>query len=149
MKPLLSVRPAAGADGDPSRVINIGSISGILPQDVPTHAYDVSKAAVHHLTKKIAADFARPAAGARAITVNAIAPGFVPSKMSAGLAKWGADQAALAANVPLGRCGDESDMAGVALYLASRASAWVTGAIVPVDGGATGTARVPVVPSAL
>ena len=52
---------------------------------------------------------------------------------------------AIAASVPLGRCGDEADMAGAALYLSSPASAWITGAILPVDGGATGTVRIPVV----
>ncbi len=55
---------------DPGRIINIGSIAGIISQEAPTHAYDVSKAAVHHLTKKMAADLA-----SRQITVNAIAPG--------------------------------------------------------------------------
>ena len=60
--------------------INIGSIAGIISQEAPTHAYDVSKAAVHHLTKKMAADLAK-----KNITVNAIAPGYVPSRMSKGL----------------------------------------------------------------
>jgi len=158
MRPLLSaaskladdgpMQSTVGAAADPARVINIGSIAGILPQDVPTHAYDVSKAALHHLTKKMAADLSRPDAayGPRAITVNAIAPGFVPTKMSQGLATWGADMQALAANVPLGRCGTDADMAAVAIFLSSPASAWMTGAIIPVDGGATGAACVPVLP---
>lgn len=57
---------------------------GIVPQEAPTHAYDASKAAVHNLTKKFAADLAP-----RHITVNCVAPGFVPSRMSAGLGTWG------------------------------------------------------------
>lgn len=150
MRPLLSAMPpgaADAADAGPSRVINVGSIAGVLPQDVPTHAYDVSKAAIHHLTKKLAADFARPeAASSRGIAVNAIAPGFVPTKMSKGLAAWGADEAVLASNVPLGRCGTEADMAAAVLFLCSPASSWMTGVILPVDGGATGTARIPVIP---
>ncbi|KAL3817562.1 hypothetical protein ACHAXA_010581 [Cyclostephanos tholiformis] len=65
---------------DPGRIINVGSVTGLMPQDAPTHAYDVSKAAVHHLTKKFAADLAP-----RGITVNAIAPGYVLTRMSKGL----------------------------------------------------------------
>lgn len=84
MKPLLSAPSDASSDAGPARVINVGSLVGILPQNTPTHAYDVSKAAVHHLTKKLAAEFARPVVeGARPITVNAIAPGFVRTKVRA------------------------------------------------------------------
>ena len=132
---------------DLARVINIGSIAGVLPQDVPTHAYDVSKAAIHHLTKKLSADLARPqAAGQRGIAVNAIALGFVPTKMSKGLEAWGADEKVLSASVPLGRCGNVQDVAGAVLYLASPAGSWLTGAIVPIDGGATGARLIPVMP---
>ena len=109
----------------------------------------MSKAALHHLTRKLAAEFARraPAAGGderaapTGVTVNAIAPGFVPSRMSAGLAAWGADPADFGAAIPLGREGREADMAGAALFLASPAAAWMTGVILPVDGGTTGTTR--------
>lgn len=60
---------------DPGRVINVGSIAGIMPQPIPTFAYDASKAAVHHLTKKLATEFAdRKKQGGHSITVNAIAP---------------------------------------------------------------------------
>jgi NAD(P)-dependent dehydrogenase (short-subunit alcohol dehydrogenase family) len=64
---------------DPARIINIGSVAGIMPQEAPTHAYDVSKAAVHQLTRKFAGELAR-----EHITVNCLAPGFVPSRMSKG-----------------------------------------------------------------
>lgn len=172
MKPLLSLNPMQGTQDNPARVINVGSIAGMVPQNVPTHAYDVSKAALHHLTKKLAGELVVPAyKGARAITVNAIAPGYVRTRvrsetnvcrecvvylliplslsaaqMSEGLSTWGADGEALASSVPLGRCGEAHDMVGVVIYLASPASAWVTGVVIPVDGGTTGAACIPVVP---
>ena len=122
---------------DPARVINIGSIVGIIPQAAPTHAYDASKAAVHQLTKKLAADLAP-----KSITVNAVAPGFVPSRMSDGLGAWGATQEVIAKSIPLKRMGTEEDMAGACLYLSSRAGAWCTGVILNVDGGAVGGIQV-------
>lgn len=116
---------------DPGRIINIGSIAGIISQEAPTHAYDVSKAAVHHLTKKMAADLAP-----RQITVNAIAPGYVPSRMSQGLTNYVGDASKIAEAIPLKRMGDEDDMAGAAIYLSSKAASWTTGVILNVDGGA-------------
>lgn len=120
------------ATNDPGRIINIGSIAGIVSQEAPTHAYDVSKAAVHHLTKKMAADLAP-----RGITVNAIAPGYVPSRMSMGLKAYGATEEKIEASIPLGRMGGEDDMAGAAIFLSSKAGSWTTGLILTVDGGAT------------
>jgi len=117
---------------DPGRIINIGSIAGIISQEAPTHAYDVSKAAVHHLTKKMAADLAK-----RQITVNAIAPGYVPSRMSQGLENYvGGDSSKITGAIPLKRMGNEDDMAGAAIYLSSKAGSWTTGVILNVDGGA-------------
>jgi NAD(P)-dependent dehydrogenase (short-subunit alcohol dehydrogenase family) len=123
---------------DPARIINIGSVVGIVPQDAPTHAYDVSKAAVHQLTRKFASEFAP-----QHITVNCLAPGFVPSRMSAGLKAWGANEDTIASQTPLGRMGGPDDMAGACLYFASRAGSWCTGVILPVDGGAVGAATIP------
>lgn len=123
---------------DPARIINIGSVVGFVPQAAPTHAYDVSKAAVHQLTKKFAADLAP-----KHITVNCLAPGFVPSRMSDGLASWGASREVIAQNVPLGRMGNENDMAGACLYFSSQAGAWCTGVILNVDGGAVGALQIP------
>lgn len=122
---------------DPARVINVGSIVGMIPQAAPTHAYDVSKAAVHQLTRKLAADLAP-----NHITVNCLAPGFVPSRMSKGLGTWGATQEKIAQSIPLGRMGNEEDMSGACLYFASRAGAWCTGVILNVDGGAIGAIQV-------
>jgi NAD(P)-dependent dehydrogenase (short-subunit alcohol dehydrogenase family) len=123
---------------DPARIINIGSVAGILPQEAPTHAYDISKAAVHHLTRKFAADLA-----SKSITVNCVAPGFVPSRMSSGLASWGGTAAKLAANVPLQRLGNENDMAGACIYFCSPAGSWCTGVVLPVDGGTVGAMQIP------
>ena len=116
---------------DPGRIINIGSIAGIMTQEAPTHAYDVSKAAVHHLTKKMAADLAP-----KNVTVNAIAPGYVPSRMTQGLEMYGVDKESIASSIPLGRMGEEDDMAGAAIFFSSKAGSWTTGAVLNVDGGA-------------
>ena len=128
----------AATTRDPARIINIGSVTGMIPQEAPTHAYDVSKAAVHQLTKKLAADFA-----SHSVTVNAVAPGFVPSRMSQGLATWGGDAETVAANIPLGRMGNEDDMGGACIYLSSKAGAWCTGVILNVDGGTVGATQIP------
>ena len=118
---------AATAD-DPARVINIGSIDGIQVPIMETYAYSTSKAAVHQLTRHLARQLGR-----RQITVNAIAPGPFESKMMAETLRNFGDS--IAASSPLGRIGRPDDMAGAAIFLASRAGAYVTGAILPVDGG--------------
>jgi NAD(P)-dependent dehydrogenase (short-subunit alcohol dehydrogenase family) len=127
MLPLLE---AAAAPGDPARVINVGSIDGLRVPPWPTYAYSASKAGLHHLTRVLAREL-----GPRGITVNAIAPGPFESKMMAETLRRFGDQIAAAA--PLGRIGRPDDMAGAARYLASRAGAYVTGAVLPVDGGIT------------
>lgn len=126
---LLPLLENAATKERPARVINIGSIAGIRSQMAPTYAYDISKAAVHSLTQKLANDFAY-----KNITVNAIAPGYVPTKMSKGLLTYTSKED-IDSNIPMGRGGTPEDMAGAALYLSSRASAWVTGVILTVDGG--------------
>jgi NAD(P)-dependent dehydrogenase (short-subunit alcohol dehydrogenase family) len=116
--------------GDPARVINIGSIDGLRVPMLDTYAYSASKAAVHHLTRVLAQQLA-----SRKITVNAVAPGPFESKMMAETLKNFGD--VIVAGCPLGRIGEPEDMAGIAIYLASRAGAYVTGAVIPVDGGIT------------
>jgi NAD(P)-dependent dehydrogenase (short-subunit alcohol dehydrogenase family) len=113
---------------DPSRIINIGSIDGLRVPRLPIYSYAASKAGIHHLTRVLASEL-----GPRWITVNAIAPGPFESKMMAAtLEQFGE---AIAAAAPLRRIGRPDDMAGTAVYLASRAGAYVTGAVIPVDGG--------------
>jgi NAD(P)-dependent dehydrogenase (short-subunit alcohol dehydrogenase family) len=122
----------AARPGDPARVINIGSIDGLKPPALDTFSYSASKAAVHHMTRVLAKKLA-----ARGITVNAVAPGPFHSKMMAATFERFGEM--IVASCPMGRAGEPEDMAGVAIYLASRAGAWVTGAVIPVDGGITTT----------
>jgi NAD(P)-dependent dehydrogenase (short-subunit alcohol dehydrogenase family) len=119
---------ATASAADPARVINIGSIDGLHVPALETYAYSTSKAAVHHLTRVLARKLAE-----KHITVNAVAPGPFQSKMMKETLELFED--AIVASVPLRRIGQPEDMAGVALYLASRAGAYVTGAVIPVDGG--------------
>ncbi|HUI47280.1 MAG TPA: SDR family oxidoreductase [Acidimicrobiia bacterium] len=125
---LVPMLEAAGTADDPARVINIGSIDGIQVPLLETYAYSTSKAAVHQLTRHLARQLGR-----RNITVNAVAPGPFESKMMAATLRDFGDS--IARSSPLGRIGRPDDMAGVAIYLASRAGAYVTGAVIPVDGG--------------
>lgn len=118
---------AAARPGDPARVINVGSIDGLTVPALETYAYSASKAAAHHLTRVLARKLAPK------ITVNAIAPGPFESKMMAATLDRFRD--VIVQGCPLGRIGEPEDMAGVAIYLASRAGAYVTGAVIPVDGG--------------
>jgi NAD(P)-dependent dehydrogenase (short-subunit alcohol dehydrogenase family) len=125
---LIPLLAAAGKPGDPARVINIGSIDGLHVPIVDNFAYSASKAAVHHMTRVLAAKL-----GERHISVNAIAPGPFESRMT----EWMFDNMrdAIIARCPLGRIGAPTDMAGIAVFLASRAGSYVNGAVIPVDGG--------------
>jgi NAD(P)-dependent dehydrogenase (short-subunit alcohol dehydrogenase family) len=125
---LLPLLEAAATPDDPARVINVGSIDGLTVPTFPTYAYAASKAGLHHLTRVLAREL-----GPSGITVNAVAPGPFESKMMAQTLRDFGEQ--IAAASPLGRIGRPDDMAGVALYLAGRAGAYVTGAVIPVDGG--------------
>ncbi len=130
---LLPLLEQAATGQDPARIIMVGSIDGLNVNRLPTFSYGPSKAAVHHLTRMLASHLA-----GRNITANAIAPGPFPSKMMAHTLDTIGEQ--IREGVPLGRIGEPADMAGVAIYLASKASSYVTGVVIPVDGGITGCA---------
>lgn len=129
VKELTPMLEAAGTHDDPARIINVGSIDAFHVPAHETYAYTSSKAALHQLTIHLASQLA-----GRHITANIIAPGLFPSKMLAGtLERKGVD--AIVAPIPMKRLTGPSDMAGAAIYLASRAGAYVTGVVLPVDGG--------------
>jgi NAD(P)-dependent dehydrogenase (short-subunit alcohol dehydrogenase family) len=125
---VLPMLEQAATQDDPGRVINIGSIDGLHVPRMSTYSYATSKAAIHQLTRVLAREL-----GPRHITVNAVAPGPFESKMMAQTLRDFGD--AIAASSPLGRIGRPDDMAGVAVFLSSRAGSYVTGAVIPVDGG--------------
>jgi NAD(P)-dependent dehydrogenase (short-subunit alcohol dehydrogenase family) len=121
---------AAAPGGAPGRVINIGSTAGLRPGGRDNFAYSASKAALHMLTRQLALELAP-----RGICVNALAPGPFPAPLMEGsaLRRGGVD--VVIAGVPLGRLGSPADIAGATIFLGSAASAYVTGVILPVDGG--------------
>jgi NAD(P)-dependent dehydrogenase (short-subunit alcohol dehydrogenase family) len=125
---LLKPLEAAATEEDPARIINIGSVDGLAIPKLETYSYPASKAAVHHLTRVLAHHL-----GKRNISVNAIAPGPFESKMMEYTLKN--HQSNIEKNLPRGRIGTPEDMVGAVIYLSSRAGAYVTGAIIPVDGG--------------
>jgi len=124
---LLPLLQAAGTADDPARVINVGSIDGIHVPILETYSYSSSKAAVHQLTRHLAKQLAPT------VTVNAIAPGPFESKMMAATLDAFGDQ--IARDAPMKRIGRPDDMAGTAIFLSSRAASYITGAVLPVDGG--------------
>ena len=133
MQALLPALRRAGTADDPARIINIGSIAAIHVAASPNYSYASSKAGLHQLTRVLAREL-----GPQHVTVNAVAPGVFPSQMMAATIDAIGDM--IAAKAPLRRLGRDDDMAGVAVFLASRAGAYLTGTIVPVDGGTATTA---------
>lgn len=125
LAPLL--RNAATSD-DPARVINIGSVDGLTAPAVENYPYSASKAAVHHLTRHLARFLAESH-----INVNAIAPGPFPTKMTEWLLQEHGEE--INSMIPRRRTGTPGDAAGAAIFLASPASSYITGAVIPLDGG--------------
>ncbi|MGK0500696.1 MAG: 2-deoxy-D-gluconate 3-dehydrogenase [Oceanicoccus sp.] len=125
---LLPLLRKSGTHEDPARVINIASINGLVNPKVPNYSYSASKAAVVQMTRHLAVDLAT-----ENINVNAIAPGVFPSKMMAfTLDNY---EQEIVASVPRQRIGQPEDIAGTVIYLCSRASAWVVGHTLVLDGG--------------
>jgi NAD(P)-dependent dehydrogenase (short-subunit alcohol dehydrogenase family) len=125
---LLPLLRNAATQDDPARVVNIGSIDGILQPTLESYAYSASKAAVHHLTRNLAKHLAKDN-----INVNAIAPGPFDTKMLGPVLAVARKQ--VEDSVPRGRVGRDDDMIGAAIFYCSRASSYVTGTVLPVDGG--------------
>ncbi len=128
---LLPLLDAAASAADPARVINIGSVDGLHLSKFENFSYSPSKAAVHHLTRMTATHLA-----SRNITVNAIAPGPFETTMMAPMIEQMGDS--IRAAVPLQRFGQPADAAGLAIFLGARASAFITGTVIPLDGGIIG-----------
>lgn len=133
IRELLPELQAAGSADDPARIINIGSVAGKVTERLSAYSYSASKAAIHMLSRDLAGDLA-----ARNINVNAILPGFFPTKMTAHMRDEDSVDPALLNHIPMRRMGRADEIAGAVVFLASRAGAYVTGAEIPVDGGLVG-----------
>jgi NAD(P)-dependent dehydrogenase (short-subunit alcohol dehydrogenase family) len=121
---------AGSLPGDPARIVNIGSVDGHAVGTFDNFAYSAAKAGIHHLTRVLARRL-----GARGITVNCVAPGPIRTKMTAQLLAEAEPR--LLAATPLHRLAEADDVAGALVYLTARSGSFVTGSVIPVDGGAT------------
>src|SRR5437764_7989301 len=129
---LPALRAAASAE-DPARVINIGSVDGLRVPVMENYSYSAAKAGIHMLTRHLAKQLAP-----EHITVNAVAPGPFESKMTAFMFATDEGRRAVEEMVPLHRAGRQDDAAGLVRFLSSRAGSYLTGTIIPLDGGITG-----------
>lgn len=128
---LLPLLQQGATDDDPARVINIGSIGGVMGPSNMAYAYGASKAALQQLTRNLAADLT-----ALKVTVNAILPGYFPSDMTDGFftAQPGLKDE-IVNRTPRGRLGTAEDIAGLTIALCGRSGAYLSGTITPLDGG--------------
>lgn len=121
-----------GTVDDPARIILISSIHGLSNPGLPSYSYSASKAACAHLTSHLATDLAP-----RHINVNGIAPGFFPSQMTKELVENETMNKRALSQIPLNRLGHPEDIAAAAIYLSSRAGAFLCGHTIVLDGGQT------------
>lgn len=133
VREMLPLLRAASAPGDPARIINIGSLAGSAVERLQAYSYAASKAALHHLTRELAAEL-----GPQGIAANAVVPGYFPSKMTAHIRAEAEAERALIERVPLRRLGAAEDIGGLCLMLASRAGAYLNGTELHLDGGMHG-----------
>lgn len=128
---LLPLLLTSASSQQPARVINIGSIMGLVPAAENAYSYCASKAALHHLTKILAKEYS-----GKGITFNALALGLFPSGITAaaGAAAEGMDEL-IKENMPYGRLGEPDEVVSVILYLCGSGGSYTTGAVIPVDGG--------------
>jgi len=128
---LMPLLLAAGTAENPARVINIGSIAGIMGGSNMAYAYGASKAALHQLTRTLASDLS-----SQHITVNAVAPGYFPSEMTDGFftAQPGLKEA-IVETTPRGRLGTAEDIGGLCIALCGRAGAFLSGTVTALEGG--------------
>tara|TARA_R110000772_G_scaffold268731_1_gene398338 strand:- start:47156 stop:47938 length:783 start_codon:yes stop_codon:yes gene_type:complete len=135
VRELLPLLEKSGAKDvvDPARVMNIGSLAGKKVERLDAYSYVASKAAIHHLSKEMAAVLAE-----RNIAVNTIVPGYFPTKMTAHIRGDDEESQKLATRIPLGRMGAAEDIVGLCIFLSSRAGAYITGGELVLDGGIAG-----------
>ncbi len=113
-----------------AKIINVSSVAGMSSASMSAYAYGPSKAAANQLTRMLASEFA-----SKYISVNAIAPGLFPSKMTDFMMPDENAEQVIGKAIPLGRVGQTEDMQGLAVFLASRAGDYLTGTVIPIDGG--------------
>jgi NAD(P)-dependent dehydrogenase (short-subunit alcohol dehydrogenase family) len=130
---LLPQMRETASPSDPARIVNIGSVDGLRVPTTDNFSYTASKAAVHMLTRHLAARLA-----SESITVNAIAPGLFLTKMTAYLLDDPDQRKLIEAAIPMRRIGTPDDLVGAVTFLCSRAGAYLTGTVIPIDGGITG-----------
>jgi NAD(P)-dependent dehydrogenase (short-subunit alcohol dehydrogenase family) len=130
---MLPALKAAARESDPSRIINIGSITGSVVEPLNAYSYSASKAGLQHLSRVLAADLAE-----HSITVNSIVPGYFPTNMTEQIRDDEREFSGIVERVPLRRLGTPSDIIGASIMLASRAGAYMTGTELVVDGGMSG-----------
>jgi NAD(P)-dependent dehydrogenase (short-subunit alcohol dehydrogenase family) len=130
VRELVPLLAASATAEDPARIINIGSVAAVAVEPLSAFSYAASKAGIHQLTRVLANELA-----SRHITVNVLGPGFFPSRMTAHLRRDEEKLDELLERIPLRRLGEPEDIAGVVVFLASRAGRYFTGSELFPDGG--------------